>query len=250
MTHTRECLDSNRFGDGFSCICPTPEDDTRDARAYLEARGFTVTAPSEVPKLIMGVTERLDQVQRRAEAAEAEVERLRAAQVQASREAGEALAGAYEHAETLRAEVERLRATAAEYWKLADERVTSLAAANALLDDALEAINQDAWTVLADGIRAHLAAQPATAPTTLCTSHVAKEGVHPFQCAKCGKPFSEIAEAMTVGIDGDRLTFITGPGEHSEKEGGPDLYDSNSRQWIMHPAQKLAVQAFKKETDE
>lgn len=24
MSHTRQCLDSNRFGDGFDCICPPP----------------------------------------------------------------------------------------------------------------------------------------------------------------------------------------------------------------------------------
>lgn len=43
----------------------------------------------------------------------------------------------------------------------ADWAEQKLAAANALLSDALDALNQDAWTVLADGIRAHLAGQPA-----------------------------------------------------------------------------------------
>ena len=42
--------------------------------------------------------------------------------------------------------------------------------------------------------------QPTTAPTTLCSTHVAAEGVHPFRCAKCGKLFSEIAAELSRAV--------------------------------------------------
>jgi len=87
----------------------------------------------------------------------------------------------YERAESeaaaLRAENERLRASR-DAWESRVEELEALmqddghvdaetlADANALLEDALGAINQDAWTVLADGIRAHLAGQPAAPVTT------------------------------------------------------------------------------------
>jgi hypothetical protein len=61
----------------------------------------------------------------------------------------------------------------------------------------------------------------------------------------------EFATALAQATDGrpsaeTEAIPLTGPGPHSA-EGGPDLYDPTSRQWVMHPAQKLAVQAFKKD---
>lgn len=54
---------------------------------------------------------------------------------------------------------------------------------------------------------------------------------------------ARLAEARGVAVP---PVPLTGPGPHSQ-EGGPDLYDPQSRQWLLHPAQKLAVQAFDKE---
>ncbi len=38
ITHTRRCIDSNRFGDGFDCICPTPRPFlTKEDEAVIDA---------------------------------------------------------------------------------------------------------------------------------------------------------------------------------------------------------------------
>lgn len=114
----------------------------------------------------MALVEQLKLALRQRDEARAEVERwavVAAAHTQS--ELARQLSESRRRCDALEAENARLHSGAVSALKERNNALDQLAAANALLDDALEAINQDAWTVLTDAIRAHLSSQPA-APYT------------------------------------------------------------------------------------
>ncbi len=165
MSHTRECLDANRFGDGFDCICS--QDSLRKALARIEELEMQLATQK-------GNYERLAM---KAELAETELARHKVRLLGLRGQGG--TFESFLEEEGIKEEVDRrAEAKIADGLKACDEAEATIELGELLADATIE---------ITPGDRAWARQVLGTEKTAACNAHV-PHPENPLRCAKCGKP--------------------------------------------------------------